>query len=67
MAGVKSSRKVMQAKDQSPQETIDSLIAQSQEAKTKAYCPYSSFRVGAALLTLDNSVFTGKLCEILRP
>ncbi|XP_076611096.1 cytidine deaminase b [Chaetodon auriga] len=41
------------------QETVKRLIHQSQEAKKKAYCPYSKFRVGAALLTLDNCVFTG--------
>ncbi|XP_026205451.1 cytidine deaminase-like [Anabas testudineus] len=41
------------------QETIDKLISQSQEAKKQAYCPYSNFRVGAALLTQDNRVFTG--------
>lgn len=41
------------------QETVKRLIRQSQEAKKKAYCPYSNFRVGAALLTLDNCVFTG--------
>ncbi|XP_029006369.1 cytidine deaminase b [Betta splendens] len=41
------------------QETVTRLIRQSQEAKKQAYCPYSNFRVGAALLTLDNCVFTG--------
>ncbi|KAG7323355.1 hypothetical protein KOW79_013057 [Hemibagrus wyckioides] len=39
----------------SPQE----LITVSQEAKTFAYSPYSKFRVGAALLTQDGTVFTG--------
>ncbi|CAI9730860.1 cytidine deaminase-like [Octopus vulgaris] len=29
------------------------------EAKEKAYCPYSNFRVGAALLTEDDSIITG--------
>lgn len=41
-------------------ETVQKLILQSQEAKKKAYCPYSQFRVGAALLTVDNVVFTGE-------
>lgn len=41
------------------QETIKELIQQSQEAKNQAYCPYSKFRVGAALLTLEDCVFTG--------
>ncbi|RVE72593.1 hypothetical protein OJAV_G00040410 [Oryzias javanicus] len=40
-------------------ETVQKLILQSQEAKKNAYCPYSQFRVGAALLTVDNKVFTG--------
>ncbi|KAK3547037.1 hypothetical protein QTP86_009243 [Hemibagrus guttatus] len=35
------------------------LITTSQEAKTFAYSPYSKFRVGAALLTRDGTVFTG--------
>ncbi|XP_057175477.1 cytidine deaminase a [Triplophysa rosa] len=39
----------------SPQE----LVQKSQEAKNLAYCPYSSFRVGAAVVTSDGSVFTG--------
>ena len=42
------------------QETLKKLIHQAQEAKQQAYCPYSKFRVGAALLTLDNCVFTGE-------
>lgn len=46
---------------QSSQETIEKLIQQSQEAKKQAYCPYSKFRVGAALLTAENCVVTGKI------
>ncbi|XP_061689724.1 cytidine deaminase b [Syngnathoides biaculeatus] len=41
------------------QETVKKLINHSQEAKKQAYCPYSKFRVGAALLTADNCLFTG--------
>lgn len=37
------------------------LIEQSHEAKKQAYCPYSKFRVGSALLTVDDRVITGKL------
>ncbi|KAM4588611.1 cytidine deaminase-like [Odontesthes bonariensis] len=63
MDGVKSSRGVADIENPSSrhlsQETVEMLIRRSQEAKEKAYCPYSNFRVGAALLTLDNSVFTG--------
>ncbi|XP_067359291.1 cytidine deaminase-like isoform X1 [Channa argus] len=39
-------------------ETVKNLIDQSHEAKKQAYCPYSKFRVGAALLTFDDSVIT---------
>ncbi|KAK2862340.1 hypothetical protein Q5P01_001873 [Channa striata] len=55
--------KLMHVKEQGSrqlsQETVKKLIHQSQEAKKQAYCPYSNFRVGAALLTFDNFVFTG--------
>ncbi|XP_059926431.1 cytidine deaminase b [Gadus macrocephalus] len=44
---------------ETPQEVVDQLIRSSMEAKTHAYCPYSKFRVGAALLTHDNKVFKG--------
>ncbi|XP_044036055.1 cytidine deaminase b [Siniperca chuatsi] len=56
-------REVKHIKDHSSihlsQETVNKLIHQSQEAKKQAYSPYSKFRVGAALLTLDGHVFTG--------
>ncbi|KAI7794954.1 cytidine deaminase-like [Triplophysa rosa] len=38
---------------------VKELIGRSLEAKKFAYCPYSKFRVGAALLTHDGTVFTG--------
>ncbi|KAJ8259454.1 hypothetical protein GJAV_G00169450 [Gymnothorax javanicus] len=41
------------------QERINGLIKKSSEAKQFAYCPYSKFRVGAALLTYDGTVFSG--------
>ncbi|XP_044524645.1 cytidine deaminase [Gracilinanus agilis] len=37
---------------------IEKLIIQGQEAKKFAYCPYSNFPVGAALLTLDGKIFS---------
>ncbi|KAM4613881.1 cytidine deaminase b [Polymixia lowei] len=40
-------------------EGVEKLIHQSLEAKEHAYCPYSRFRVGAALLAHDGRVFTG--------
>lgn len=39
--------------------TIASLISASRDAMTKAYCPYSTFPVGAAILCDDGSVYTG--------
>ena len=38
---------------------INDLITKSSEAKQRAYCPYSNFRVGAALLAQDGTIFTG--------
>lgn len=65
MDQVKSSSTVTHINDQGSrhlsQEAIEKLIQQSQEAKQHAYCPYSKFRVGAALLTMDNTVFRGKV------
>lgn len=42
-------------------DTVQMLIQKSVEAKKHAYCVYSKFRVGAALLTADGCVYTGKL------
>ena len=38
------------------------LIEMAKKARENAYAPYSNFAVGAALLTKDQSVFTG--CNI---
>uniref|UniRef100_A0A667WZ16 Cytidine deaminase n=1 Tax=Myripristis murdjan TaxID=586833 RepID=A0A667WZ16_9TELE len=38
---------------------IKPLLHKSQKAKEFAYCPYSKFRVGAALVAHDGTVFTG--------
>ncbi len=35
------------------------MIRRATEARTKAYAPYSRFRVGAALLCKDGRIFTG--------
>ncbi|KAF4594612.1 cytidine deaminase [Ophiocordyceps camponoti-floridani] len=39
------------------------LRAQATTAKTKAYCPYSHFRVGAAVLSSDGRITTGANVE----
>src|SRR5436309_14978950 len=39
-----------------------SLVAAARKAMTRAYAPYSKFRVGAALLTSSGRIFTG--CNI---
>jgi cytidine deaminase len=38
---------------------IEELIALAKEASAKAYCPYSKFRVGAAVQTTSGEVYTG--------
>lgn len=35
------------------------LIDAAREAAEQAYCPYSKFRVGAAVLSKDGRIFTG--------
>lgn len=42
-----------------PYMTDQELFAKACEALTHCYCPYSQFRVGAALLCEDGTVFTG--------
>jgi len=42
--------------------TKEELIALAWEAREKAYCPYSQFMVGAAVLGADGKVYTG--CNI---
>ena len=38
------------------------LIAKAWEAREKAYCPYSQYKVGAALIGINGKVYTG--CNI---
>ena len=37
----------------------DLLIQSAREAAESAYCPYSHYPVGAAVLTLDGQIYTG--------
>jgi len=40
---------------------IEELITKAIKAKENSYSPYSKFRVGCSLLTLDDQIYTGKL------
>lgn len=40
-------------------EVIQKMKAEAEAAAKKAYCPYSSFPVGAAVLTENNELFAG--------
>ena len=42
-----------------PLPVIDPLMRAARQAREQAYAPYSSFRVGAAVLTRDGRTFTG--------
>ena len=43
--------------------THDELLEAAAEAATRSYSPYSSFRVGAAVLAADGTVYTGANVE----
>lgn len=43
--------------------TDEDLIKYSIEAQNNSYCPYSHYKVGAALLTANGTVFTGANVE----
>ncbi len=43
---------------------VKELIKKALEAKENAYVPYSKFHVGAAIMTQDNSIYTGCNIEI---
>lgn len=40
-------------------EIEEKLVQKALEARGKAYAPYSEFKVGAAVLSKDNQIFTG--------
>jgi len=41
------------------EEMIEGLILSAREASDSAYCPYSEYPVGAALLGVDGELYTG--------
>ena len=43
-------------------EEYKKLISKAKKARKKAYTPYSKFKVGAAVLSVDGKIFTG--CNI---
>lgn len=42
-----------------PENTLQELIDKAKDASKQAYCPYSKFRVGAAVLTDKGDIFSG--------
>ncbi|KAF3697870.1 Cytidine deaminase [Channa argus] len=38
---------------------VQELVSKCLQARNKAYCPYSRFPVGAAILTADGAIITG--------
>lgn len=42
-----------------PDSTIREVIQRSIKAREQSYCPYSNFRVGAALLCEDGTIYNG--------
>lgn len=52
----------MKEKSGKMMDKLSGLVIAAKEMRNKAYCPYSKYRVGSALLTQDGQVFTG--CNI---
>jgi cytidine deaminase len=40
-------------------DSLEELVVQAKEARSKAYAPYSRFRVGAALRATSGKIYTG--------
>lgn len=45
---------------------INNLVEKAIQAKNFSYSPYSKFRVGCSLLTIDDKYFTGKFLVYIR-
>lgn len=41
------------------QDRIEELVAEAEQARARAYCPYSGFHVGAAILTATGRIVGG--------
>lgn len=48
-------------------ESAEKLLKLAKTAMTKAYCPYSKFRVGCALRCEDGTEFTGNYYSFKKP
>lgn len=46
-----------------PETNYQNLISAAKDARNSAYCPYSKFAVGAAVLTDKGNIFTGSNVE----
>ena len=49
----------LQENEEIPGEVAKRLMKAAYNARQQAYCPYSDFRVGAAVLCDDNTIVTG--------
>ncbi len=47
-----------------PDPLVSELMSRAHAARANAYCPYSQFRVGAAVLCPDGKIFTGILTTV---
>lgn len=43
---------------------VAELVSKCLQARDMAYCPYSRFPVGAAILTSGGTIITGKVAQV---